>query len=78
MVYGKVLSELSRAERNIVFSMGPQATGVKGICSNLGISNSDWSAYQDRLTKMGIIQSTGDESVEFALPRFFEFIEAHR
>ena len=78
MVYGKVLSELSRAERNIVFSMGPQATGVKGICSNLGISNFDWSAYQDRLTKMGIIQSTGDESVEFALPRFFEFIEAHR
>lgn len=74
-VYDKVWSELSNTYRKILKCLGENETGdVETIYKAVGMKKSTFSFYRDRLIKSGIIYSTGWGFVDFALPRFKEFI----
>lgn len=75
-VYEKVYDELSLIERKIIKGIDTEGEmNVKDLINNVGINEKTMSVYRSRLIKKGVIISLGYGKIEFALPRFKEFLE---
>lgn len=75
-VYDKVYDELSLVERKIIKGFDTnEEMSVKDLTKNVNINEKTMSVYRARLIKKGIINSLGYGKIEFALPRFKEFLE---
>lgn len=75
-VYDKVFDELSLIERKIIKGFNTdKEMSVKDLINNVNINEKTMSVYRSRLIKKGVINSLGYGKVEFALPRFKEFLE---
>ena len=74
-VYEKLWSELSSNDRKILIAMteaDDQKVGT--IRSKAGKSSSSFGVYRDRLLKKGIVVAVEYGHLDFALPRFREFV----
>ena len=73
-VYDKIYSELSSKEKEIITFIGNKSITMKSLCDKTGFDIKYISVYRDRLIKKGIIISKSYGNIEFALPRFYEYI----
>ena len=77
-VYEKVFPELSGKEQEIVGQIGDDgAISVSELCSRTGLNIKTISVYRDRLIKKGVLFSPRYGALEFALPRFWQFVRFH-
>lgn len=75
--YNKIWEECSRREKDFLLSMDSEPTKLAKI-ANGKIKDNSLSTYRRRLIKAGIIVSPSYGEVEFALPRFKEYLEKVR
>lgn len=76
-VYEKLWSELSALDKKVLLSMA--ATNhqkVKDIREAMGITSGNFSVYRERLLRKGLVVSPEYGYLEFALPRFREFLRS--
>ena len=74
-VYAKTWSELSMRDQLVLRGMcAAQDRKVGTIRKVVGMNSSEFSVYRDRLFKKGIISAPCYGQVDFALPRFREFV----
>ena len=74
-VYEKVYSDLPIVEKKIVNSLASQEQGkISEVMNELNMNRENISQYRDRLLKKGILVSNGWGLLDFALPRFKEFV----
>ena len=76
-VYKKIWEGLSEKDREIVRVLGSEKMNSSDICKKLGINNTSFPRYRDRLLKKGILSIVSRGIVELALPRFAEVIELY-
>jgi ribosomal protein L20A (L18A) len=75
-VYEKLWSELSAQDKVVLRAMNESENRkVEAIRAKDGKNSSNFSVYRNRLIKKGIITSTEYGYLEFALPRFREFVK---
>lgn len=75
-VYDKAFSELSPKEKEVLMAMNNDGeTEIKDIKEATSIDQKALSVYRDRLIKRGILISNSYGKIEFALPRFNEFLK---
>jgi ribosomal protein L20A (L18A) len=75
-VYEKLWSELSAQDKVVLRAMSEsESRKVEAIRAKAGKNSSNFSVYRNRLIKKGIIISTEYGYLEFALPRFREFVK---
>ena len=75
-VYDKVWSELSNVDHKILEKLATNESGdVEYIYKELNMKKSTFSPYRDKLIKNGVIISKGWGFIDFALPRFREYID---
>jgi ribosomal protein L10 len=75
-VYEKLWSELSVQDKVVLRAMSESASRkVEAIRAKAGKTSGNFSVYRNRLIKKGIIVSTEYGYLEFALPRFREFVK---
>ena len=74
-VYGKIWSELSDLDRQILGVMAESGeTRVKNIREQMGMKPGLFSVYRDRLKRKGVLDTGKYGEVSFALPRFAEYV----
>ena len=74
-VYEKLWSELSGKDKEILRKMaGLPEMKVGTIREELGLSSNNFTVYRSRLIRKGILIASGRGYLDFALPRFREFI----
>lgn len=74
-VYEKVYFDLSETERKILrFLANDNDKKVASIIDETGISRESMSQYRDKLIKKGLLNKVGWGKLDFALPRFREYI----
>lgn len=76
-VYEKIYSELSAKEQKILshfVSNGP--IKFAELCATAEEDVKTMSVYRDRLIKRGVVYSPSYGHLEFALPRFYEFLKS--
>jgi ribosomal protein L20A (L18A) len=74
-VYEKLWSELSAQDKVVLKAMSAtEDHKVEAIRTKAGKSSANFSVYRNRLIKKGIIVSTEYGYLDFALPRFREFV----
>jgi hypothetical protein len=74
-VYEKLWSELSAQDKVVLRAMcESESRKVEAIRTKAGKSSGNFSVYRNRLIKKGIIISSEYGYLEFALPRFREFV----
>lgn len=74
-VYIKLWSELSSKEQEILkFLTEDENKKISEIRNKVGMESNEFGVYRDRLIKKGIIISRQRGSLDFALPRFEEYI----
>lgn len=76
-VYEKIWMELSEKDREIVKIIADGNYEVKKIRAKLGISSQYFNVYRKRLIERGILFSSGHGMVEFALPRFEQYVKMY-
>lgn len=76
-VYEKIWMELSEKDQEIVKVIADGNYEVKKIRTELEISSQYFNVYRRRLIERGIIFSPGHGLVEFALPRFEQYIQMY-
>ncbi len=75
-VFEKVYSSLSLKEQKIVKCFqSDDPIKTEEILRRSGLGNSMWSVYRDRLIKEGVLVAPSFGNLEFALPRFNEFLQ---
>jgi ribosomal protein L20A (L18A) len=75
-VYEKLWSELSAQDKVVLRAMSEsESRKVEAIRAKAGKNSGNFSVYRNRLIKKGIIISTEYGYLEFALPRFREFVK---
>lgn len=75
-VYEKMWSELSKNDQLILKAIGDnEIITIKEILKKTGMTNSYFSSYRKKLIKSGILISPGYGLLQFALPRFNEYIK---
>lgn len=75
-VYDKVFSELSDKEKEIVCTIhSDEKTEVTELREKCGIDTKAFGVYRNRLLKKGIINACSFGYIEFALPRFNEYLK---
>jgi ribosomal protein L20A (L18A) len=75
-VYEKLWSELSAQDKVVLRAMSEsESRKVEAIRTKAGKTSGNFSVYRNRLIKKGIIISTEYGYLEFALPRFREFVK---
>ena len=76
-VYGKIWSELSGKDREILAYMASSGeTRVKSLRDQMKMSSELFSVYRGRLKRKGVIDTGKYAEVSFILPRFAEFVLA--
>lgn len=74
-VYEKLWSELSSNDRKVLIAMvEAEDQKVSSIRAKAGKNSSSFGVYRDRLIKKGIIVAFEYGHLDFALPRFREFV----
>lgn len=74
-VYIKLWSELSSKEQDILKLLThDENKKISEIRSKIGMESNEFGVYRDRLIKKGVITSQQRGSLDFALPRFEEYI----
>lgn len=73
-VYKKIWEGLTDKDKEIIRTVGPKSNTVSDICQELGIPNTSFPRYRERLMKKGVIYTPERGVVELALPRFAEVI----
>lgn len=74
-VYDEIFAELSDNERKILFAMvGEKKTSVSVLRERAGMSSQYMNVYRTRLMKKGVLSSPERGYLEFALPRFDEYL----
>jgi primosomal protein N' len=77
-VYEKMWSELSAQDKAVLRAMSEsESRKVDAIRAKAGKSSANFSVYRNRLIKKGIVVSTEYGYLEFALPRFREFVKRY-
>ena len=75
-VYEKVYAKLSKNEQKFINSLkGIGPTSVEEIRISTGFDTKILSVYRARLIKKGVIVPSNYAYVDFALPRFYEFLQ---
>lgn len=75
-VYGKILSELSEKDREVIKAIAKSEDGkVETIRNILGYTTNQLNPYRKRLIDKGIVNSTAYGYLDFTLPLFREFVE---
>ena len=72
--YSKIYSELTKKEKQILTSIANGTKTNQKIMKMLDMKSNSLSSYKIALTKKGLIQNVDRGVVDFALPRFKEFI----
>lgn len=72
--YSLTWEKLTSKEKSILFAM-VKTSSQKEICSALGMSNGNLQTYKRRLLDKGLILSKDRGEIDFALPRFKEFVQ---
>ena len=74
-VYEKIWSELSKGDKELLVAMAKtNDTKVEAIRKTIKKASNSFSVYRNRLKKKGLIISPEYGHLEFALPRFKEFV----
>jgi hypothetical protein len=74
-VYEKLWSELSAQDKAVLRAMSEVSSRkVEAIREKAGKSSGNFSVYRNRLIKKGIVVASEYGYLEFALPRFREFV----
>ena len=73
-VYKKIWEGLTEKDKEIIRAIGSKSNTVSNICEQLGIPNTSFPRYRERLMKKGVIFTPERGAVELALPRFAEVI----
>ena len=74
-VYGKIWSELSELDRQIVHELAMRGeSAVKDIRGAIEMKSEQFSLYRDRLIKKGVVASTKYGYLSLVLPRFDLFV----
>ena len=75
-VYEKIWSELSEKDQNVLRAMsGEQSARIENIREKLNMTSNNFTVYRNRLLKKGLVTVPGYGQLEFALPRFRQFVE---
>lgn len=75
-VYEKIFSELSAKEQEILLSMRDKGkVDIASLRENTGLDTKNISVYRNRLMRKGLVVSPCYGYLEFALPRFDEFLK---
>lgn len=75
-VYEKVYTELSLNEKKIVKGINTNGEmSISDLLKNIDLDEKTLSVYRLRLIRKGVINSIGYGKIEFALPRFKEFLD---
>ncbi len=76
--YGKIWSDISDVGRKIVIALAETAenrqSDVMTICDKAGLSSGMYNRYKSILSEKGVIDTSVRGVVQFALPRFSEFV----
>ncbi len=75
--YSLTWEKLTPKEKSILFALA-ETSSQKQICSLLGMSNGNLQTYKRRLLDKGLIISKERGEIDFALPRFKQFVEFER
>lgn len=76
-VYGKIYLSLSNNEKNIVHAIeSERPMKMSDLIEKTNIETRSMSQYRDKLLKKGVLTSPSFGYVEFALPRFAEFLKS--
>lgn len=74
--YNVIWKDLTNQEQNLCFAIADTINGSSSdIALKANIKNSNFQNYRTQLIEKGIIVSTGYGKVEFALPRFSQFVK---
>ena len=74
-VYDKIWSELANVDRQVLIALADNKYGdTETIYKSLEMKKTTFCSYRDKLIKNGVIRSVGWGFVDFALPRFKEYI----
>ena len=76
-VYSFIWESMSDMDERIAFAM-LKSTIVKDILQELGMNNSKFQVYRNRLINSGVADGSNRGSLSFDLPRFKEFVEFQR
>ena len=71
--YQKIFAELSPAQRKVMLAFGKEKKPME-ICEELNIGKSTLSIYKRNLIEKGLLLKEDSKRIEFALPRFKEFL----
>ena len=75
-VYSYIWDELQDMEKAILSVMEKNVSDVSKITKELNTTSSAMSPYRTRLIKRGVLCSPEFAKLEFALPRFYEFVQS--
>lgn len=75
-VYEKILEDVAPSEKKILFAIPRDGIKTKDLLEKAKVNRQDYSTYRNRLSQKGIINTSVYGEVSFALPRFYEFLEA--
>ncbi|MCQ2742592.1 MAG: KAP family NTPase [Bacilli bacterium] len=74
-VYEKIYSELTKTERDIILSIKSEdPVRCSFVYEQLKMDIKTFSVYRDKLIKKGVLKSSSYGYIEFALPRFYQFL----
>ena len=77
-VYEKIWSEMSKVEQSIVLAIPEDKIKTSDLLKKTGLEKNTYSVYRDRLIKKGILDSREHGSIQFALPRFYQYLRTVR
>lgn len=75
-VYDKIFEDVPASEKKVLFAIPSDGIKTKDLLEKTGYNRSDYSSYRERLSRKGIIDTSTYGQISFALPRFYEFLEA--
>lgn len=75
-VYEKIWSEISAKDKAVLRAMTESENyKVESIRAKANMDSNNFTVYRNRLLKKGLVRSTEYGILEYALPRFKEFVE---
>ena len=75
-VYEKIWSEVSNADKAVLTAMAQAGrTRVQEIRETIKFTSNEFTVYRSRLIRKGILYSPSYGYIDFALPRFREFVQ---
>ena len=77
--YDVIWKSLSEKEKTFCFALASSESGQgRQIADSIGMKTHNFQAYRNRLIEKGLLLSPGYGQIEFALPRFKEYVSILR